>query len=52
LINLSKRLSMGGSRTEYYVEEWVQSLNCQIIRIDSTKPIDENTRLIIERMQR
>ncbi len=41
-----------GSRTEYYVEEWVQSLNCQIIRIDGTKPVEENTRLIIVQMQR
>ncbi len=43
---------MVGSRTEYYVEEWIQSLNCEIIRVDGTKPIDENTRLIIEQMQR
>ena len=43
---------MVGSRTDNYVEEWVQSLNCQIIRIDGTKPTDENTRLIIEQIQR
>ena len=42
---------MVGSRTEDYVEEWVQSLNCKIIRIDGTKPVDENTRFIIEQMQ-
>lgn len=39
------------SRTEDYVEEWVQSINCKIIRIDGTRPIDENIRLIIEQMQ-
>jgi adenylate kinase family enzyme len=43
---------MVGSRTEDYVEEWVQSLNCIIIRIDGTKPINENTGLIIEQMKR
>lgn len=47
-----KFFDMVGSRTEYYVEKWVQSLNCKIIRIDGSKPIEENTRLIIEQMQR
>lgn len=42
---------MISSRTEDYVEEWVQSINCKIIRIDGTRPIDENIRLIIEQMQ-
>jgi adenylate kinase family enzyme len=46
-----KFFNMVGSRTESYVEEWVQSLNCQIIRIDGTKPIEENIRIIIEQMQ-
>lgn len=41
---------MVSSRTEHYVEEWIQSLNCQIIRVDGTKPIEENTRLIMEQM--
>ena len=36
------------SRNENTVEEWVKSLKCPVIRIDGTKPIDENTNLIIE----
>ena len=35
------------SRNENTVEEWVKSLKCPVIRIDGTKPIDENTDLII-----
>ena len=37
-------------RTEQYVEEWVQSLDCQIIRVDGTKPIEENVVLIIDQI--
>ena len=36
------------SREESIVEEWVKSLKCPVIRIDGTKPIDENTNFIIE----
>ncbi len=47
-----KFFDMVDSRTEYYVEEWLQFLNCQIFRIDGTQSIEENTRLIIELMER
>lgn len=40
------------SRNENTVEEWVKSLKCPVIRIDGTKPIDENTNSIIELMQK
>lgn len=39
------------SRPENTVEEWIQSLNCPIIRIDGTKPIAENIDFIIEQLQ-
>ena len=39
------------SRNEDTVEEWVKSLKCPVIRIDGTKPIDENTNFIMELMQ-
>lgn len=39
------------SRSEDTVEEWVQSLSCPIIRIDGTKPIEENIKFIIEQIQ-
>ena len=39
------------SRAENMVEEWVQSLNCPIIRIDGTKSIEENINLIIKQIQ-
>ena len=38
------------SRPENTVEEWAQSLNCPIIRVDGTKPIEENIDFIINQM--
>lgn len=41
------------SREEKEVEEWVESLNCPVIRVDGTKPIDESIALILtERVKR
>lgn len=34
------------SRAENTVEKWIPSLNCPIIRIDGTKPIEENITLV------
>ena len=39
------------SRSENIVEEWIQSLECPIIRIDGTKAIEENIDFIIEQLQ-
>jgi thymidylate kinase len=39
------------SRNEDTVEEWVKSLKCPVIRIDGTKPIDENADFIAELIQ-
>lgn len=39
------------SRTENEVEDWVQSLTCSIIRVDGTKPIEENITIITEQLQ-
>lgn len=39
------------SRPENTVEEWIQTLKCPIIRIDGTKPIEENVDFIIEQLQ-
>ena len=36
------------SRTENTVEDWVNSLSCPIVRIDGTKPVEENIEYIIE----
>lgn len=35
------------SRTEDIVEKWVQTLDCPVIRIDGTKPVDENIEIIM-----
>ena len=35
------------SRAENSVEEWVQTMDRPIIRIDGTRPIEEGVRLII-----
>lgn len=34
------------SRNENTVEEWVKSLKCPVMRVDGTKPIDENINFI------
>lgn len=39
------------SRPENTVEEWVKSLKCPVLRIDGTKPIEENVDFIIEQIQ-
>ena len=41
---------MAELRTEREVEEWVQSLDCRIIRVDGTKPVEENIVLIKKRI--
>lgn len=38
------------SRPENTVEEWVQSLKCPILRIDGTKPVEENVEFIMEQI--
>lgn len=38
------------SRTEDYVESWLQNLSCTVIKIDGTKPIDENIAFIISQI--
>ncbi len=38
------------SRSENTVEEWIQSLKCPIIRIDGTKPIEENIDFITKEL--
>jgi thymidylate kinase len=39
------------SRPEDNVEKWMQSLKCSILRIDGTKPIEENVNFIMEQIQ-
>ena len=39
------------ARPDHYVEEWVQSLNCPVIRVDGTKPIEENVIFIMKQIQ-
>ena len=39
-------------RSENVVEEWIQLLNCPILRIDGTKPIEENIDFIINQIKK
>lgn len=39
------------SRPENMVEKWVRSLKCPILRIDGTKPIEENVDFVMEQIQ-
>lgn len=38
------------SRPEGVVEEWAQSLECPVLRVDGTRPIRENVNFIIARL--
>ena len=46
-----KFFALVNSRPENTVEEWIQALKCPIIRIDGTKPIEENVAFIIEQVR-
>ena len=35
------------ARREDYVESWVKTLSCPVIRIDGTRPVEDNVRLIL-----
>jgi len=37
---------MVDSREDDYVETWLQTMNCPIIRVDGTKPIEDNVEYI------
>lgn len=37
------------NRPEDHVENWIKTLKCPVIRIDGTRPIEENVSLILER---
>lgn len=39
-------------RTENFVEEWIASLSCPVIRVDGTEPVEENIKLIMEQIQK
>ena len=40
------------SRSEDFVESWVQTLNCPVIKVDGTKPLEENIAFIIKEITR
>lgn len=39
------------SRAEDAVEKWVRSLACPVIRVDGTKPVEENINFIVAQIQ-
>ena len=39
---------MVASRQDDYIENWLQTVKCPIIRVDGTKPIEENVEHIIQ----
>ena len=39
------------ARDEDYVLRWTQTLSCPVIRIDGTKPIEENITYIIQKIR-
>lgn len=42
---------MASARTECYVEDWLQTLNCPILRVDGMKPPAENVSWIISQIR-
>lgn len=40
--------ALAGSREETAVEEWIKSLSCPVLRVDGTRPAEENGRIIAE----
>ena len=38
----SRWFSLTDSRPETYVTEWLETLDCPVIRIDGTRPVEEN----------
>lgn len=40
------------SRQDNYIENWLREINCPIIRVDGTKPIEENVEYITHVMGR
>lgn len=40
------------ARPENYVENWVQSLDCPVIKVDGTKPVDETVAFILKQIGR
>ena len=42
---------LANSRPENYAEEWVQTLSCPMIRVDGTKPVEENLTFIIDKLK-
>ena len=41
---------MAAVRTDAYVEDWVQSLQCPVIRVDGMRPIEENISIIVQQL--
>ena len=39
------------ARQDDYAEKWMESMDCPVIRIDGTKPIEENVTYIIKQLQ-
>ena len=44
-----KFIDFAASRSLSGIERWAEALACPVIRIDGTKPVSENTKLIVER---
>ena len=42
--------SKAASRTDAYVEDWLRSLDCPVIRVDGTKAIEENVSYLVRRL--
>ena len=42
---------MVSSRQNNYTEKWLQSLDCPVIRVDGTKPVEENVTYIIQQLR-
>ena len=47
----NKWFSMTDSRPETYVTDWLETVDCPVIRIDGTLPVEENVNYILSALQ-
>ena len=43
----NKRFSLTDSRTDDYVTDWLEQADCPVIRIDGTRPVEENADYLV-----
>ena len=48
----NKWFSLTDGRPETYVTDWLETVNCPVIRIDGTMPVKENVDYLLSALQK